>query len=210
MRSLLSMSTALLLLLVAAPAHAAVDLRWPWEPPAPAREEDRRDDRDHRRDDRRGPRNPAPESRANHGPDAEFVERMLSNTAQQLELAALAAKRGHDPDVRAMARRTLDEAGALEQTLLARARELGLSSQPRAAHISLPHGGWELDLAYLRATLDTIAYERPYFADVKSSVGGSFHDALQGHWNAMVYRRDDVKRLHDDVRNAARRHGADV
>lgn len=212
MRSLISMSAALLLLLSASPAHAAIDFRWPWEAPPPARDDRREERRDDRRDDRdHSPRRDrAPQAPRAHGPDQEFVERMLTNTAQQLDLAALAAKRGNDSQVRAMARRTLDEAGAFEQTLLVRARELGLSSQPRASNVSLPGGGWELDLAYLRSTLDVIAYERPYFADYKSRVDGSFRDALHGHWNDMVVRRDDVKRLHDEVRNAARRDGNDV
>ena len=213
MRSLVLTSAALLLLLSASPAHAAVDFRWPWEAPPPAREEDRRQERrDDRRDDRdhMPRRDRAPQTPRAYGPDQEFVERMLSNTAQQLDLAALAAKRSNDAEVRAMARRTLDEAGAFEQTLLVRARELGLSSQPRSSNVSLPSGGWELDLAYLRSTLDVIAYERPYFADYKAHVGGEFHDALARHWDDMVARREEVKRLHDEVRNSARQHGNDV
>lgn len=217
MRSLAALPAALLLL-SAVPAHAAIDLRWPWEPPKPAPE--RRDDRDRDYDHRERDRDPGrherdreyrqPEYRADSY-DAQFVERMLANTREQLALAELAASRSHNREVRDMAQRTLHEAGALEQTLLRRADELGMRVKRDRGHVSLPQGGgWELDLAYLRATLDVIALERPYFASYKSSVGGPLHDALQRHWDEMVDRRDDVKALHDRVRNEARRHGANV
>lgn len=188
-------------------AHA-VTFRWPWETP-----EEGEARRDRRERDRR-PRDPREDRR--HGRVAPrdahdaFVLRMLDNAADQLALARSAAERSDDRDVREMARRTIDEVARFEHTLLVRADELGLDTRARRGPVALPSRGWELDLAFLRGSMDVVFRDRAYFADYKSSVGGAFHDALRHHWDEMVERRDDVKRLHDDVRNAARRHGAGV
>ena len=219
-------------LLASVPAHA-VSVRLPWEKrPAPEREHERVPPpppaNTHR--DPYGNRGPAHHPHAPWNAETEFLQRMSDNVSDQIALAELALDRTGDRDVRAFAHRTLDEAGAFRESLERRAHEIGfrldrwkngagwLAERSEAARRASPKGeramdglrGYELDLAFLRAEMDVVKRDRPYFAEYKSSVGGGFHDALQRHWDDMVYRRDDAKALHDEIRSRARRHGADA
>ena len=206
MRPLLA---ALFVSSLAASSANAATIRWPWEKPSEG--EARRDggrrerDRDRRvdpRPDGRVPLGPHPPSgRAPSNEHDVFVMRMLGNTADQIAISEAALDRSNDPAVRALARRTLQEARAFERTLLVRADELDLDARGHASSLSRPDG----DLDFLATELDVVFRDRAYFAGYKSSVGGAFHGALQRHWDEMVERREDTKRLHDEVRNASRR-----
>lgn len=209
-------------LVVASSGEARADsFRWPWE----QREADR-----NRNDDRRAPPSPRgpttttgrengrlPQGGGQHdhgrGPDVStdrdraFLDMMFSANAQEIALADETRRATRDRDVRFMAERTIDELSSFQSTLERRAAQFGYRLRPVPVWRLNHRGHAQDDVAWARASMDIVASYRPHFADYKSNTDRAFHDVLQRHWDDMVDRRDDIKHLHDEVRNEARRRG---
>ena len=200
----------------------ADSFRWPWE----QREADRKND------DRRAPPSPRgpttttgrengplppsiPQGRNDRGPDVspdrnrdrdrQFLDMMFSANAQEIALAEETRRATHDRDVRFMAERTIDELSSFQSTLERRAAQLGYRLRPVPVWRLNHRGAAQDDVAWMRAAMDIVAGYRPRFANYKSDTDRAFHDVLQHHWDEMVDRRDDIKALHDEVRNEDRR-----
>lgn len=192
-------------------AHAG-SVRWPWE----RREADRPDERD----DRRVPPptstttgreygHRTPDRVPDHSTDRDraFLDMMYSANAEEIVLADETRRATRDREVRAMADRTIAELTSLQGTLERRAAQVGYRLRPVRGWTLNHRGHAQDDLAWMRASMDIVAGYRPHFADYKSSTDRAFASVLRHHWDDMVDRRDDIKALHDHVRNEDRRRG---
>lgn len=200
-RSILATFTAAAVSLIAFDAGAG--WRDPWEKPREERE---------RREPYPTGRAPYgyPPPRADHPPAhpdayAATVDRLHRASAEEVALARHARAQAWDPATRAYADRVLAEVGAFQHTLQRRAAELRIPLSP--VHVAHPRHrfDWRDDVAYLRRSMDLVASIRPAFHDFKSRERDrSFRHALTRHWHDLVYRRDDAKSLHDEIRNRER------
>lgn len=200
----------------------ADSVRWPWE----RREADRPNG-----DDRRvppPPRGPTstttgrengrmPPQDRGHAHDAHcghvaasdrdlaFLDMMYAANAEEIVLAEETRRATRDREVRYMAERVIAELSSFQSTLERRAAQLGYRLRPVTGFRLNHRGHAQDDLAWMRASMDIVASYRPQFADYKSSTDRDFARVLQHHWDDMVDRRDDIKALHDEVRNEDRR-----
>lgn len=188
---------------IAALPDASAGWRNPWEKP----------------DDERERREPHPTSRAPYGyppPRAEHrpahhdayaatLDRLHRASAEEVALARHARAHAWDPATRAYADRVLAEVGAFRHSLERRAAELRIGLSPVRVDLPRHRFEWRDDLAYLRRSMDLVASIRPEFNDFKArEADRHFRQALTRHWHDLVYRRDDAKSLHDEIRNRER------
>lgn len=212
-------------LVVAPSGEARADsVRWPWE----RREADRPDDRRDRnappprgptstttgRENGRVPQNAGPyegdhqhHDRCGHGTDRDrmFLDMMYTANAEEIVLADETRRATRDREVRYMAERVIAELSSFQSTLERRAAQLDYRLRPVAGYRLDHRGHAQDDLAWMRASMDIVASYRPQFADYKGDTDRAFASVLRHHWDDMVDRRDDIKALHDHVRNEDRR-----